>query len=187
MVRAGLVVALLVGPACERAGATRSPDCAAQASRRSDGDVRFDWVDRAAAESFQMPGGDVRIDVTGRREGPYLVVTGVLRNQAAAPREVVYLTGGEPGSTNPFNVTVEAPERPKPPEPSRPRQEVYPEPERATLAPGAALIYERRVCAADYDLSAPKARITWGFEAWRGPRPYGFFPVPPVRPGRAGG
>lgn len=164
-------LALLVSlAACDRAGA-RHPGCVFQATSRTDGAVQFGWVEHDVAEAWQMP-AEVTVSATARREGPHLVVTGVVRNTAAEPREVVYLTGGEPGSTNPFNTTVHAPVRPKPPLPPQPRRENYPEPMRATLTGGAAIVYEHRHCAADYVLGG-EVRASWGFEAWRGDRPHG--------------
>lgn len=153
--------------------------CVFRAKRATEGDVRFDWIEDGPARAWRMP-AEVALSVTARRMGGEIIVTAILRNNAAAPREVVYLTGGEPGSTNPFHSKLTASPRPRPPEPGRPRREVYPAPERVTLPPGGVLTYEHRHCVEEYLIGPDEAvRAQWSFEAWAGQRRTGEVPVTP--------
>ena len=159
--------------------AAPSGPCVFRTKRATEGEVRFDWIEDGPARAWKMP-PEVALDVQARRVGLEIVVTAVLRNNAAAPREVVYLTGGEPGSTNPFHSKLTAKPRPKPPEPGRPRQGVYPAPERVTLPPRGVLTYEHRHCAEEYLIGPDEAvRAQWSFEAWAGQRRTGEVPVTP--------
>lgn len=120
-------------------------------------------IDDGPARAWSPTG--LRITATSRRVGDAIETVGVVRNESNEPRAWVYLTGGEPPSTNPMqSQIVGLALRPSPP---RPRMEVYPAPMQRQLAPGAEVRYRLRRCQDDYvgAFSRP-VTVSFSVEAW---------------------
>ena len=114
--------------------------------------------------SWTLPQG-LRLSVSATREPDGLRFLARVKTDTGAPADWVYLTGGEPGTTNPVHVRI-ATAKPRP-APARPRREAYPEPERVRLEPGAEIRYLVHVCASDYEPPWPrKMKVEWSVEAW---------------------
>lgn len=151
------------GPPAETAASGSS--CEVYIKHENKGGVSRETISSADQEKgWTMPQG-LKLSVTATREPDGLTFVARLVNDTAAPVDWVYLTGGEPGSTNPVNVQIAGLAlRPKPP---RPRAEVYPAPGKLRLDPGAEVKYTVHVCASDYQPPWPKAmKVAWSVEAW---------------------
>lgn len=120
-------------------------------------------IDDGAARAWAPTG--LRITATSRRLGDAIETVGVVRNESHEPRPWVYLTGGEPPSTNPMQSQLVG--QALVPSPPRPRMEVYPAPMQRVLQPGGEVRYRLRRCQADYvgAFSRPLT-VSWSVEAW---------------------
>ncbi|MBL8679330.1 MAG: hypothetical protein JNK05_09205 [Myxococcales bacterium] len=120
-------------------------------------------IDDGAARAWAPTG--LRITASSRRLGDAIETVGVVRNESNEPRPWVYLTGGEPPSTNPMQSQLVG--QALVPSPPRPRMEVYPAPMQRVLQPGSEVRYRLRRCQSDYvgAFSRPLT-ISWSVEAW---------------------
>ncbi len=161
------------GPPPESASGS---SCEVYIKRDTKGGVGREAISSADEEKgWTMPQG-LKLSVTATREPDGLTFVAKLVNDTPAAVDWVYLTGGEPGNTNPVNVQIAGlPLRPKP---ARPRAEVYPAPGKVRLEPGAEIKYTVHVCAADYQPPWPRAmKVAWSVEAWGASRVTGELPI----------
>jgi len=92
------------GPPAETAASGSS--CEVYIKHENKGGVSRETISSADQEKgWTMPQG-LKLSVTATREPDGLTFVARLVNDTAAPVDWVYLTGGEPGSTNPVNVQI---------------------------------------------------------------------------------
>ena len=127
--------------------------------------VRFKVIEIEAAKTWAPP-PELAIDVAVRSvDATSITMEALVTNAGTAPIAMVTLSGGIIGySTNPFDVRLDLPMRPHP---SVRGIEQYPEPEQASLPPGAKVRYVVSICTEQYAKHPRQtAHVAWSFELW---------------------